>query len=87
MPPGAESDQVWDNDWDDTESTTGGGALESQQILRDQDEEEIEDEIRDNLSHKISSSLHAYKIASIALLITLVSFTINTVDYPLVENG
>jgi len=74
-------DMAWNNDWDDNDST---GALESQQILHsrgdvDEDEIEIEDEIRANLSSKITSSLHAYKIAGLALIITLVSFTINTV--------
>src|SRR5277367_2409871 len=79
---------VWNNDWDDNDSTLGDRALESQRILGypngsggviDEDEEAIEDEIRANLSSKITSSLHAYKIAGIALIITLISFTINTV--------
>ena len=83
---------VWNNDWDDVDSTLGDTrALESQHILGnpngtggiiDEDEEAMEDEIRANLSSKITSSLHAYKIAGIALIITLISFTINTV-YPL----
>jgi hypothetical protein len=75
-------DMAWNNDWDDNDST---GALESQRILNpdmfDEDEEEIEDEIRANLSSKITSSLHAYKIAGVALIITLISFTINTVSF------
>jgi hypothetical protein len=75
-------DMAWNNDWDDDDST---GALESQRILNpdmlDDDEEEIEDEIRANLSSKITSSLHAYKIAGVALIITLISFTINTVSF------
>lgn len=75
-------DMAWNNDWDDNDST---GALETQQILNpnmlDEDEEEIEDEIRANLSSKITSSLHAYKIAGVALIITLISFTINTVSF------
>ena len=78
-----ETDEMaWSNDWDDSEST---GALESQQML-DQysvdegEEDEIEDEIRANLSSKVTSSLHAYKIAGIALIVTLISFTINTVN-------
>jgi hypothetical protein len=83
------SGMVWNNDWDDNDSTLGDGALESQHILGypdgrggmiDEDEEAIEDEIRANLSSKITSSLHAYKIAGIALIITLISFTINTVS-------
>lgn len=83
------SGMVWNNDWDDNDSTVGDRALESQHILGypdgrggviDEDEEAIEDEIRANLSSKITSSLHAYKIAGIALIITLISFTINTVS-------
>jgi|SRR5271170_4850615 hypothetical protein len=82
------SSMVWNNDWDDNDSTLGDRALESQHILGhpnssdsviDEDEEAIEDEIRANLNSKITSSLHAYKIAGIALIITLISFTINTV--------
>jgi hypothetical protein len=85
------SGMVWNNDWDDNDSTLGDRALESQHILGypdgrggviDEDEEAIEDEIRANLSSKITSSLHAYKIAGIALIITLISFTINTVFPP-----
>src|SRR5271155_3392577 len=85
------SNMVWNNDWDDNDSTLGDRALESQHILGypdgrgdviDEDEEAIEDEIRANLSSKITSSLHAYKIAGIALIITLISFTINTVFPP-----
>jgi len=85
------SNMVWNNDWDDNDSTLGDRALESQHILGypdgrdgviDEDEEAIEDEIRANLSSKITSSLHAYKIAGIALIITLISFTINTVFTP-----
>lgn len=79
---------VWNNEWDDNDSTLGDRELESQRILGypngsggviDEDEEAIEDEIRANLSSKVSSSLHAYKIAGVALIITLISFTINTV--------
>jgi hypothetical protein len=74
------NDMAWNNEWDDNDST---GALESQQILHqnviDEDEDEIEDEIRANLNSKITSSLHAYKIAGLALIVTLISFTINTV--------
>src|SRR5271169_1478207 len=83
------STMVWNNDWDDNDSTLGARDLESQHILAppngssggviDEDEEAIEDEIRANPSSKITSSLHAYKIAGIALIITLISFTINTV--------
>ena len=77
----AETDEMaWNNDWDDNDST---GALETQQILNrndGEDDDEIEDEIRANLSSKVTSSLHAYKIAGIALIITLISFTINTVN-------
>ena len=86
------SSMVWNNEWDDeNDSTLGDRALESQHILGypngsggviDEDEEAIEDEIRANLSSKITSSLHAYKIAGIALIITLISFTINTVFTP-----
>ena len=79
-----ETDEMtWNNDWDDNDST---GALESQQILNrnnlvdGEDDDEIEDEIRANLSSKITSSLHAYKIAGIALIVALISFTINTVN-------
>jgi hypothetical protein len=76
-------EMTWNNDWDDNDST---GALESQQMLNrnnlldGEDDDEIEDEIRANLSSKVTSSLHAYKIAGIALIITLISFTINTVN-------
>jgi hypothetical protein len=76
------NDMVWNNDWDDDDST---GALESQRILPNDDtiigyeDQEIEDEIQANLSSKITSSLHAYKIAGFALVVALVSFTINTV--------
>lgn len=79
---------AWNNEWDDNDSTLGDRELESQHILGypngsggviDEDEEAIEDEIRANLSSKVSSSLHAYKIAGVALIITLISFTINTV--------
>lgn len=75
-------DMTWNNDWDDNDST---GALESQQIFHrnlvdGEEDDEIEDEIRANLSSKITSSLHAYKIAGIALIVTLISFTINTVN-------
>jgi hypothetical protein len=76
----SDQDIVWNNDWDDNDSIAG--ALESQQILGDgvdDDDEDIENEIRANLSSKITSSLHAYKIAGLALIITLISFTINTV--------
>jgi hypothetical protein len=76
-----ETDEMtWSNDWDDNDST---GALESQQMLDRYDEgeeDEIEEEIRANLSSKVTSSLHAYKIAGIALIVTLISFTINTVS-------
>lgn len=77
-----EDDIAWNNDWDDSDSI---GALESQQILPnddtiiDDEDQEIEDEIRANLSSKITSSLHAYKIAGVALVVALISFTINTV--------
>ena len=98
MPPGNEdnhdddegdnSEEMWNNEWDDNESITGGegegrgvegGQLERQQILQDQDEEEMEEEIRANMNSRIISSLHNYKIAGFALIITLISFTINTV--------
>ena len=76
-------EMTWNNDWDDNDSI---GALESQQMLhrnnivgREVDVDEIEEEIRANLSSKITSSLHTYKIAGIALIVVLVSFTINTV--------
>ena len=76
-------EMTWNNDWDDNDST---GALESQQILNrnnlvdGEEDDEIEDEIRANLSSKITSSLHAYKIAGIALIVALITFTINTVN-------
>jgi hypothetical protein len=79
MPPDDDLEVAWDADWDDNESI----AHETQQILHNDDDvstEEIEDEIRANLTSKITSSLHAYKIAGIALIITLISFTINTVS-------
>jgi hypothetical protein len=77
MPPEDDNEVAWDADWDDNESNTH----ETQQILHNNNvsAEEIEDEIRANLTSKITSSLHAYKIAGIALIITLISFTINTV--------
>ena len=79
-----QEEMAWNNDWDDNDST---GALESQHMLNptrnsmlpDEEDDEIEDEIRVNLSSKIRSSLHAYKIAGIALIVVLISFTINTV--------
>ena len=66
-----QEEMAWNNDWDDNDSTR---ALESQQMLNptrnsmlpDEEDDEIEHEIRVNLSSKIRSSLHAYKIASIA---------------------
>ena len=68
-------------DWDDNDSTE---ALESQQILSDDTtldvDPELEEEIRANLSSKLTSSLHAYKIAGLALIVALVSFTLNTVS-------
>jgi hypothetical protein len=76
MPAGDDAEEAWDNEWDDSDSTA---VHESTQILRDQDADEIEDEIRANLTSKITSSLHAYKLAGIALVIVLISFTINTV--------
>lgn len=82
-PENDEDNMAWNDEWDDNDSTAG--ALESQHILNanvidgTDDDNEIEDEIRANLSSKITSSLHAYKIAGIALLIALISFTINTV--------
>src|SRR5579859_969244 len=72
-----EDDMVWNNDWDDNEST---GALERQQILHESADTEFDDEIRANLNSKIASSRHAYKVAGIALLVVLVSFTLNTVE-------
>jgi hypothetical protein len=75
-------DMVWNNDWDDDDDIATARALETQQILiprRDPDDEAIEDEIRANLSSKITSSLHAYKVAGVALIVALISFTINTV--------
>jgi hypothetical protein len=80
MAPGVEEDDdnmAWNNDWDDDDDSIRG--LESQQILQENEDHEIEDEIRANLNSKITSSLHAYKVAGIALIITLISFTINTV--------
>src|ERR1700755_806323 len=78
MAPGAEEDDMaWNNDWDDDNDSTG--ALESQQILQGAEDQGIEDEIQANLNSKIASSVHAYKVAGIALIITLISFTINTV--------
>jgi len=67
---------VWNNDWDDNESN---GALERQQILRESADLDIEDEIRANLNAKITSSRHAYQVAGVALIVVLVSFTLNTV--------
>jgi len=78
-------EEVWNNEWDENENENEsdnivrGDALERQQILHDQDEEEMEDEIRANLHSKVTSSLHNYKVAGIALIIALISFTINTV--------
>jgi hypothetical protein len=75
-------DMVWDNDnWDDTEDTLARTG-ETQRILGggDGDEDELEREIQANLSSKVTSSLHAYKVAGVALIITLISFTINTVQ-------
>jgi hypothetical protein len=78
MAPGAEEDSMaWNNDWDDDNDSIGG--LESQHILQNAEDQDIEDEIQANLSSKIASSAHAYKVAGIALIITLISFTINTV--------
>jgi hypothetical protein len=86
MPPGNDEEngggdgEVWDNEWDDSESTTGEGHQQLQPVLlHDQDEEEMEEEIRANLSSKVTSSLHSYRVAGFALIITLISFTINTV--------
>jgi hypothetical protein len=76
MSRGEDPETAWDNDWDDNESTV---EHETQQILHDPVEEQIQDEIRANLSSKITSSLYAYKVAGIALIITLICFTINTV--------
>ena len=76
MPPGDDEEAAWDNEWDDNDSVAG---LETQQILDEREDEDIENEIRTNLSSKITSTLHAYKIAGFALIIVLVSFTINTV--------
>ena len=80
MTPGNEEnvEDAWNNEWDDNESTTEG-QHETQQILHDPDEEEMEDEIQANLKSKITSSLHNYKVAGVALIIALISFTINTV--------
>jgi len=74
-------DMEWNNDWEDNDSTAD---LEHQQILNEtrymnDEDEEIEDEIRANLSSKITSTLHAYKVAGAALIIALIAFTINTV--------
>ena len=77
-----DGDMTRNSDWEDIDDSA---ILESQQILRDlefiddQEDEELEDEIRANLSSKVSSSLHAYKLAGIALIVALVSFTLNTV--------
>jgi hypothetical protein len=77
MPPGNDDDDMaWSNDWDDAEST---GAVERQQILHETSDTDIDDEIRANLNSKITSSRHAYKVAGIALIVVLVSFTLNTV--------
>jgi len=77
-------DMGWDHEWEDNDSTAA--VHESQHIvpsgstvLLDPDEEEMENEIRANLSSRITSSLHAYKVAGFALIVALVSFTINTV--------
>jgi hypothetical protein len=89
--PAPADDMAWDNDWEDNDWTAGAdGTGERQHILRrsvdadrdavfDPDEEDIENEIRTNLNSKITSSLHAYKIAGVALIVALISFTINTV--------
>jgi hypothetical protein len=89
--PAPADDMAWDNDWEDNDSTAGAnGSGERQHILRrsgdadrdavfDPDEDDIENEIRTNLNSKITSSLHAYKIAGVALIVALISFTINTV--------
>jgi hypothetical protein len=89
--PAPADDMAWDNEWDDNDSAAGpNGSGERQHILRrsgdadretafDPDEDDIENEIRTNLNSKITSSLHAYKIAGVALIVALISFTINTV--------
>jgi hypothetical protein len=73
-------DLEWNNDWDERESITD--VSESQRILDpvDRDEDEIENEIRANLSSRVVSSLQAYKIAGLALIIALISFALNTVS-------
>jgi hypothetical protein len=78
MPPGNDEDEdmVWNNDWDDNDSNS---ALERQQILQETSDTDIEDEIRANLDSKITSSRHAYKVAGLALIVVLISFTLNTV--------
>jgi hypothetical protein len=89
----ASEDMAWDDDaWEDNGDSPAADASESQQILRggerspvldpDADEDDIETEIRANLSSKITSKLHAYKVAALALIVALVSFTINTVSTP-----
>lgn len=78
-------DMAWSEDWEDDGDVATARALETQQILPggDPDEEELEDEIRANLSSKITSTLHAYKIAGVALIVTLITFTVNTVCHVL----
>ena len=88
MPPGNEENgegggDVWNNEWDENESVDGDHLeFQQPQILHDPDEEEMEDEIRANLRSKVTSSLHKYKVAGVALIIALISFTINTVFIP-----
>src|SRR5580704_15601465 len=90
-----EAADTWDNNWEDDinegdEEHGNSIPVDSAEVQRslllrdddDDDEQEMEEEIRANLSSKVSSRVHAYKVAGIALLITLVSFTINTVIYP-----
>jgi hypothetical protein len=73
-------DVPWDNeDWDVQSEDEPIYRRSSEGLVVDPDEDLMEEEIRANLSAKITSSAHAYKLAGVALIITLISFTINTV--------
>lgn len=75
-----DEDITWNNNWNDDESISC--AFESQRILDNTQggDQEMENDVPTNMESKTLSNLHTYKIAGAALIIALVSFTVNTVS-------